>query len=146
VLLVDDHPVIRNIIRLACERSERIAVVGEAADGEGALVQARRLQPDVVVLDLSLPGVSGFEAARRLKRANQGTRIVAISDRRDLRTIVECRAIGVEGYFEKTDGLENVVRAIEAVTDGDRVFTSISRGRQVRGSGAPWVRLREGGK
>ena len=129
VLLVDDHPVIRNIVRLACERSERIVVVGEAADGESALVQAGSLEPDVVVLDLSLPGMSGFEAARRLKRIHQGIRILAISGRGDLRTIVQCRAIGVEGYFEKTDGLENVVSAIEAVTDGSGRSPAFSRGR-----------------
>src|SRR6266516_1201619 len=93
VLLVDDHPVIRDIIRLACDRSARIAVVGEAADGEGALVEASRLQPDVVVLDMSLPGMSGLEAARRLKRHGAGMRVLAISSDNDPETVFECRVI-----------------------------------------------------
>jgi DNA-binding NarL/FixJ family response regulator len=123
LLVVDDHPVIRDIIRLACDRSPRIEVVGEAADGVSALVEAGRLQPDVVVLDLSLPGMTGLETARRLKREHEGIRILAISGDNDPETVFECRRIGVEGFFEKTEAVEDVVGAIQAVADGEQAFT-----------------------
>jgi DNA-binding NarL/FixJ family response regulator len=123
VVLVDDHPVIRDVVRLACERSSRIEVVGEAADGESALAEVSRVSPDVVVLDLSLPGMSGFEVARALKADHEGVRILAISGDNDPEAVFEARLIGVEGFFEKTQAVEDVVGAIEAVADGERAFT-----------------------
>jgi DNA-binding NarL/FixJ family response regulator len=125
VLVVDDHPMIRDVIRLASRESSRIEIVGEAAEGTEALAQARALMPDVVVLDTGLPGIGGVEVARRLKaERGDAVHVLVLSDRDDPRAVFECRRIGVEGIFDKADSVDDVVSAIEAVADGRRVFTT----------------------
>ena len=124
VLVVDDHPVIRDVIRMATEGFPRIDIAGEAADGLEALEQARLLQPDVVVLDAGLPELDGLEVAARLKAERPGIHILLLSDDEDPRSVFECRRIGVEGIFRKADSVDDVVQAIEAVAEGRRVFTT----------------------
>jgi DNA-binding NarL/FixJ family response regulator len=95
VLIVDDHPSFRSVARLLLE-SEGFDVVGEAPDGEAALVLAEQLRPDVVLLDLGLPGIDGFEVARRLP---PGPAIVLVSSRdaRDIGPLAE----HVKGFIAK---------------------------------------------
>src|SRR2546426_9522327 len=76
VLVVDRHPVLRNVVRLACESSDRLRFAGEAKDGPGGLEAAGVLLPDVVVLELDLPGLTGLEVARRLRVSSPGIRIL----------------------------------------------------------------------
>ena len=123
VLVVDDHPMIRDVIRVVCTGSQRVEVVGEASDADSALREAERLSPDVVVLDQSLPGLDGIEVAARLKAALSDVRILLLADDADAQTVFECRRLGVEGIFDKADSVEGMVSAIEAVGEGTRIFT-----------------------
>jgi DNA-binding NarL/FixJ family response regulator len=124
VLVVDDHPVIRDIVRMACEGAKGIQFVAGAGDGEEALLQAERFEPDVVVLDLSLPERGGLEVASRLKQRRPGVRILALAGDADPETIFECRRIGVEGLFEKTEAVDRIAPAIRAVARGEISFTT----------------------
>ena len=87
VLLVDDHQIMRDGLRALLERQKGITVVGEAADGPSALALARKLRPDVVILDISLPGLSGIEVATRIAAELPYTRTVALSKHDDHRFV-----------------------------------------------------------
>jgi DNA-binding NarL/FixJ family response regulator len=100
VLIVDDHPTFRATARMLLE-SEGYVVVGEASDGEIALTQTARLHPDVVLLDVNLPGLSGFEVAERIMAANPAQAIILVSSRdpSDFGPLV-CRC-GARGFISK---------------------------------------------
>jgi DNA-binding NarL/FixJ family response regulator len=123
VLIVDDHPMIRDIIRIACEERPALTVVGEAGDGREAVERYLELRPDVVVLDLVMPGIEGLEVARQLREADPEARILILSGRDDRATIFECLRIGVRGYQEKSTPVDEIAAAIEAVAAGTRVFS-----------------------
>ena len=122
VLIVDDHPILRNVVRMACEASAILEVVGEAADGERALEAHAELRPDVVVLDLILPGVDGIEVARRMKAERPGTRILVLTGRTDGGAVLAAMRAGVDGFLVKTSGVRDIASAIERVGRGERVF------------------------
>jgi DNA-binding NarL/FixJ family response regulator len=120
VLLVDDHAIVREGYRRLLEDEASIRVVGEAANAAQAYEQARSLEPDVVVMDIALPGVSGIEATRRMLRDQPQLRILmfsmydaAIYARRALEA-------GALGYLSKATAPEVLVRAIYAVSRGER--------------------------
>jgi DNA-binding NarL/FixJ family response regulator len=122
ILIVDDHPMVRDMIRLGCEERPGLQVVGEAANGSEALEASERLHPDVVVLDLILPGIDGFEVMRRLREMDGAIRILVLTNRDDAEAALESLRLGVKGYVEKTTALEKLVDAIEAVGRGEEVF------------------------
>ena len=123
VLVADDS----RFMTLACKRildsQEHLEVVGMAGDGEEAIRQAESLKPDVVVLDVRMPGVNGIEAARRITSSRPGTGIVLISNYDETEYIVEFLRDGPEGkaYLLKTsvDDVEELIRAVQAVAKGD---------------------------
>src|SRR6266566_5203178 len=101
VLVVDDHPMVRDIIILACKGRPALEVVGEAATGVEALQKCRELQPDVLVLDLGLPGMDGFDVIRRLRQEGSLVRILVVSGRDDRAAVFESLRHGADGFFEK---------------------------------------------
>src|SRR5215212_7796864 len=113
VLVVDDHAPYRATARALLE-TEGYAVVGEAADGASALAEVERLHPDIVLLDVQLPDIDGFEVAERLLRSNSGSQIVLISSRAeaDFGSLVD--ESGVRGFVSK-DALSGA--AIEALVE-----------------------------
>lgn len=123
ILIVDDHPVLRGVVRMACDAAPGMQVVAEAGDGTSALDECARVRPDVVVLDLELPGMDGLEVARRLQEAAHAPRILALSERSDDRALFECMRIGVGGFLGKSAGMRQITGAIEVVAAGGRVFT-----------------------
>ncbi len=124
VLVVEDHPVLRGVIRLACEQTPGLAIVGEAASGEEGLEAARALRPDVLVLDLSLPGeLQGLDLARMVREEGVVGRILVLTGRTDERSIFEAMRAGVDGYLEKTSGVRFIADALLRVGAGQRVFT-----------------------
>jgi DNA-binding NarL/FixJ family response regulator len=124
VLVVEDHAVIRGVVRLACEHSEGLEVVGEAVDGESALEACRDLRPDVVVLDLWLPGdVQGFDVARHIRAEGLPIRILVLTGRGDDQAVFDSIRAGADGFLEKTEGIRYVADALRRVARGDRVFT-----------------------
>jgi DNA-binding NarL/FixJ family response regulator len=123
VLLVDDHPMLRKIVRLSCDELPNLEVVGEAADGTAALALVTETRPDVVVLDLGLPGMSGLEVARHIKSEAPETKILILSGRIDQESLLDSMRAEVDGYLEKTSRIESIAHAIEAVARGRNLFT-----------------------
>jgi DNA-binding NarL/FixJ family response regulator len=124
VLIVEDHPVLRGVIRLACEHSCDLAIVGEVDDGEQALEMARELSPDVIVLDLSLPGeLQGLDVARRLRAEESTAKILILTGRTDDRSVFDSIRAGADGFLEKTAGVRFIADALTRVAAGERVFS-----------------------
>ena len=123
VLLVDDHPVVRDGLRGYLDKCPGIEVVGEAGGGVPALDLARSLAPDVVIMDLSMPGIGGLEAARHLRYAAPEARVIILTMQEDREYLHEARRAGARGYLLKDSSPSDLVRAIEAVHGGDPFFT-----------------------
>lgn len=120
VLLVDDHAIVREGYRRLLEDEANITVVGEAAHAAQAYEQVRSLQPDVVVMDIALPGVSGIEATRRMLRDQPPLRILMFSMYDDAIYARRALEAGALGYLSKATAPEVLVRAIHAVSRGER--------------------------
>jgi two-component system invasion response regulator UvrY len=118
VLLVDDHPVVRDGYRRILENTADIVVAGEAGDGEAACSAYTQLKPDVVILDLSMPGVDGLEAIRRLKALDPGACILAFTMHDSETMIRRSLEYGAAGYLTKASGMGQMVAAVRAVASG----------------------------
>jgi DNA-binding NarL/FixJ family response regulator len=120
VLLVDDHAIVREGYRRLLEDEASIRVVGEASNAAQAYEQARSLEPDVVVMDIALPGVSGIEATRRILRDQPQLRVLMFSMYDDAIYARRALEAGALGYLSKATAPEVLVRAIYAVSRGGR--------------------------
>jgi DNA-binding NarL/FixJ family response regulator len=120
ILVVDDHPAIRRGLRHLLATCADMEVVGEAADGESALRAARRLVPDVVLLDVHLLNSSGFEVAARMCAAMPMVRIIMLASFDDSDEAGRAFASGAQGYLLKRDADRCLVEAIHAVVRGER--------------------------
>lgn len=118
VLLADDHGIMREGLRALLARQEGITVVGEAADGPAALALARRLRPDVVILDIGLPGLSGIEVAARIAAELPRTRTVALSKHHDRRFVARMLKAGAAAYLIKECAFDELTDAIGTVMRG----------------------------
>jgi len=123
VVIVDDHPMVREIIALACNERPSLRVVGQAGDGFQALEECALLRPDVVVLDLGLPGLSGFDVLVRLREQFPSIRVLVVSGRDDPAAVFESVRLGADGYLEKSGSVEVIAAAVEAVGQGTKVFS-----------------------
>ena len=128
VLVADDHPVFRRGIRAILGAEPDTELVGEATDGEEAVVLARKLQPDVILMDLNMPRVTGIEATRRILDANPNIAILMLTMFEDDKSIFAAMRAGAHGYVLKgADGAETL-RAIHAAASGEAIFSpSITR-------------------
>ncbi|MER3406518.1 MAG: DNA-binding response regulator [Chloroflexota bacterium] len=124
VLLVDDHTILRAGLRLLLDAEPDLSVVGEARSAEEALEQARALQPDVVVLDLGLPGASGLEALRDLRESVPGARVLVLSMYMDEGIVREVFATGGLGFVTKRAAAQEVAEAIRTVSRGGRYLSA----------------------
>ena len=118
ILLVDDHEVVRVGLRGLIERQPEMEVVGEASSVREAIVQAEQLAPDVVVLDIRLPGGDGLEACRQIKAQRPETRIIILTSYPDDEMLFDAIACGAEGYVLKQIGSDDLIRALEQVGRG----------------------------
>ena len=124
VLIVEDHPVLRGVVRLACEHTPGLALAGEVGTGEEAVEACRTLTPDVVVLDLSLPGrLQGLDVARTVRAEGTAARILVLTGRTDEQALFDAIRAGADGYLEKTAGVRFIADALHRVGRGERVFT-----------------------
>jgi DNA-binding NarL/FixJ family response regulator len=114
---------VREIVALACNERPLLQVVGQAGDGFEALEQCALLDPDVVVLDLVLPGLSGFDVLVRLREQSPSTRVLIVSGRDDPAAVFECVRLGADGYLDKTGSVDEIAAAVEAVGQGTKVFS-----------------------
>lgn len=120
VLLVDDHQLVRSGIRRILDEAEGITVVAEAEDGEGAVRLVRRCRPDVVLMDVNMPGMGGLEATRKLLRVDKNLRIIALTIHVGEPYPSRLLEAGAQGYITKGCNEDEIVRAIRAVANGER--------------------------
>jgi DNA-binding NarL/FixJ family response regulator len=118
VLLADDHETVRQGLRLLIDEQTDMTVVGEAGDGRDAVVNARTLAPDVVVLDVSMPGMNGLEATKVLRGHTPAPAIVALTRYRDEAYVRELVAAGAAAYVLKQSASSELLRAIRAAASG----------------------------
>ncbi len=118
VLLVDDHAVVREGLRLLIDAQSDMEVVGEACDGSMVVQQAKELQPNVVIMDISMPQVNGVQATERLKAACPHIKIVVLSSYSDEAHIHQVLASGASSYVLKRTIAEELIRAIRTVMGG----------------------------
>lgn len=119
VLLVEDKQMMRKGLLHLLDREPDIEVIGEAEDGREAIQQARELQPDVVVMDISMPGLNGVEATRQIRQRQPAIKVVALTNHPDEEYIFRLLKLGATGYVLKTAAPEDLVDAIRAVLAGD---------------------------
>jgi DNA-binding NarL/FixJ family response regulator len=122
VLLADDHPTFRRGLGALFESLPDVEVVGEAADGESAVALAGELKPDVVVMDLNMPGVNGVEATRRIGAADPGVAVLVLTMLDEDESVFAAMRAGARGYVVKGADTEDVLRALASVARGDAVF------------------------
>jgi DNA-binding NarL/FixJ family response regulator len=138
ILLVDDHEVVRVGVRALIDRQPEMEVVGEAGTVREAVSQAELLAPDVVVLDVRLPGGDGLEACEKIKTQRPDTRVIILTSFPDDHVLFDAIAAGADGYVLKQIGSDDLIRALERVGEGEslldpslteRVFSKV---REVR--------------
>lgn len=122
VLIAEDHPVFRDGMRALVGALDGGQVVAEAADGDEAVEQALAVQPDVVVMDLNLPGTNGVEATRRIVSASPHVRVLVLTMFDDQDSVFAAMRAGARGYLLKDSDQAEIARAIEAVADGEAIF------------------------
>jgi DNA-binding NarL/FixJ family response regulator len=122
VFLVDDHEVFRDGLRAVLEGQPGIAVIGEAGDGRTAIDGVTALRPDVVLMDLGLPGISGREATAAITASAPECRVLVLSMLDDRSSVQGAVHAGARGYLVKTAGLADIVRGIQATAAGQRLF------------------------
>lgn len=123
VLVVDDHSVVREGIRHVLEGGDGFQVVAEAANGAEALERAAGAHPDVVLLDLSMPGTSGLDVVRQLRARHPDTRVLILSVHDDREYVLESVRVGAHGYLRKDSSPADIRQAIRAVHAGDSFFS-----------------------
>jgi len=119
ILLVDDHAMFRAGIRALLEAEGRMAVVGEASSGDEAVDKVRELKPDVVVMDLSMPGSNGLEATRRIAALELDTKVLVLTVHAEEEYLVPVVEAGASGYLTKTSADNDLIEAIKVVARGE---------------------------
>ncbi len=124
VLLVDDHGLVRSGIRRLLDDIEGIRVVADVASGEDAVAVVRQLRPDVVLMDVDMPGIGGLEATRRIVQAASGVSVVALMAHIEEPYPARLLEAGASGCLTKDCGLEEITAAIAAVSEGGRYISA----------------------
>ena len=119
ILIADDHQILRDGLRLLLEKTPDIEVIGEAGNGEEAITRAKELLPDIVLMDITMPGLSGLDAAKQILKWNPDIKILLLSVHESDEYLAEMLNIGLVGYILKTASGREVVSAIRAVYKGD---------------------------
>lgn len=123
ILIVDDHEMVRELLRDRLDASSDMQVVGCASDAEAAIGEAADLRPDVVLMDIDMPGMLSFDAARTIKVLSPASRVVFLSAFFHDRYIEQAIAVQAWGYVTKTEREETLVRAIRSVASGTAYFS-----------------------
>jgi DNA-binding NarL/FixJ family response regulator len=124
VLLADDHPVVRTGIRSLLQTAADIIIVAEAKSGVETLTLVEELQPDVLLLDMEMPGLSGVEVAKKLKLINSSVRVLALSAYDDTQYVRNLLASGAAGYLTKEEAPEMIIDAVRGVARGEEGWLS----------------------
>lgn len=122
VLIADDHPLFREGMRGRLDRVDDVAVVGEAASGDEAVELTHKLEPDIILMDIKMPGLNGIEATREIQQASPQIGVLVLTMFEDDDSVFAAMRAGAKGYLLKDSGGEGVVHAIRAVASGEAVF------------------------
>ena len=118
VIVADDHPIIRKMVRSVLQEQPHIEVCAEADNGAQALEQAKKIKPDVTILNIAMPVLNGFDAAREIKRQLPEVAIVILSTHADQQFVKEAKKIGIGVYVSKSKVGDALVKAVEAAANG----------------------------
>ena len=122
LMIVDDHRVVREGLRMALEIEQDIEVVAEAGDGAEAVDKARRLRPDVVLMDVAMPGMNGIDACQEIKDHLPETGVVMLTASGDYESATASLVAGAQGYVLKAAGREDLLQAIRVVGRGESIL------------------------
>jgi DNA-binding NarL/FixJ family response regulator len=122
VLVVDGHPVIRGVVKLACDGSPRLEMVGEAATASEGLDACAAAAPDVVVIDVDLPDANGLWAVERMRERGFEGRVIVLTGRMDGTSVLEGLRVGVDAYLDEARGLRAIGSSIMRVALGERLI------------------------
>lgn len=137
VLIADDHVFYREGVRALLGNVPEIEVIGEAGSGEEALAKAQALQPDVILMDLNMPGMNGIEATRQIHETQPKAGVLVITMFDDDNSVFAAMRAGARGYLLKDADKEEVVRAIIAVERGEAIFSPAIAQRMMKYFSAP---------
>ncbi|CCH52813.1 two component transcriptional regulator, LuxR family [Fibrisoma limi BUZ 3] len=124
LMLVDDHSIVRDGIRLLLEQAEGLEIVDEANDGEEALEKLKVQRPDVVLMDISLPGMSGIQTTQVISRLYKGVRVLMLSMHNNEDYILRSVEAGAYGYILKDSSSDEMVKAIRTIASGEKYYSS----------------------
>ncbi|HEX2327623.1 MAG TPA: response regulator transcription factor, partial [Candidatus Angelobacter sp.] len=130
-LLVDDHTLFRQGVRRLLESESDFEVAGESPDGGDAVEKARELRPDIVLMDIGMPGLSSFEAARQIKKMRPETKILFLTMYEDEDYLVQCLEVGASGYVLKDTPAPQLLSAVRDVYKGGKYLSSQVLGKLV---------------
>jgi len=141
VLIADDHPVFRDGLRVLLNSLPDAEVVGEASSGEEAVTMAMSVQPDVILMDLQMPGINGIEATRRIVHTTPHIGVLVVTMFEDDDSVFAAMRAGARGYLLKGAGQQEILRAIRSVANGEAIFGPGIAQRLINFFGNPGPRM-----
>lgn len=123
ILLADDHAILRDGLKIALQTDKSFKILGEAGDGEEVIEMVKKLQPDIVILDINMPKMSGIEAARAIRKFDKKIRILILTMHEQENYIVDAISSGVNGYIFKMSDMEEFLLAIKELAAGRDYFS-----------------------
>jgi CheY-like chemotaxis protein len=127
ILIADDHEVMRRGVRGLLESHSEWAVCGEAFEGKEAVTKSRELRPDLIIMDINMPGLTGIDAAQQIRRENPSAKILFFSVHESVQTVREVVNAGAQGYVAKSRAGHDLVDAVRNVLDGGTFFPTLAR-------------------
>lgn len=137
ILIADDHPVFRYGLRTLLQAEDVFDVVGEATTGQEAIDQAATLHPDIILMDLNMPGLNGIEATRRILATTTQTKVLVLTMFDDDDSVFAAMRAGARGYILKGAEGDETIRAIHAVSGGEAIFSATIAQRLMQYFGEP---------
>jgi CheY-like chemotaxis protein len=127
ILIADDHEVMRRGVRGLLESHDEWAVCGEAFEGREVVVKSRELRPDLIIMDINMPGLTGIDAAQQIRKENPAAKILFFSVHESAQTVREVVNAGAQGYVAKSRAGHDLVDAVRNVLEGGTFFPSFAR-------------------
>ena len=122
VMIVDDHRIVREGLQMALEIEEDIEVVGEAGEGREAVEMAQKLKPDLILMDVTMPGMNGIDACQEIRELLPETRVVMLTASGDQESVTAALVAGAQGYVLKASSRDELLRALRAVGKGESIL------------------------